>query len=443
MHIELRPIDSITPYDQHPRLNDGAVDAVAKSLKEFGFRQAIVVDTDGVIVVGHTRWKAAKLLGMSTVPVHVAKELTAAQARAYRIADNQTATIADWNMELLPVEISELKDAGFDTDLLGFDDAEMREIMGELAPTVDEDVVPEPRPETVSRRGDLWLLGDQRLLNGDSTSAEDVRRVMNGQRAVLFQTDPPFLVDYDGTNHPNSGKNWHAKRNKDWSKTYGTGWDDADANSDLYDKFIATAIAEAIAENAAWYCWHASRRQAMLEAVWTKHGAFAHQQLVWNKNRPILTRSWYMWKHEPCLMGWIKGNKPHRATKEFMPSVWDIPTVSSASDAGHPTSKPVRLFAIPMQQHTVEGDVCFEPFSGSGSQIIAAEQLKRRCYAVELEPVYIDVAVRRWQAQTGKDATLDGDGRTFNEVERERLGANAQAERKAPAAAEAEKQEAA
>ena len=241
MHIELRPIDSIRPYDQNPRLNDSAVDAVAASLKEFGWRQPVVVDADGVIVVGHTRWKAAQKLGMTTVPVHVAKELTPAQARAYRIADNQTATIAEWDLELLPVEIAALDDLGFDTGLLGFSDEQLAEILGTPAPAVDEDVVPEPRPDAVSRVGDLWLLGQQRLLNGDSTSAEDVKRLMNGRRAVLFSTDPPYLVDYDGTNHPNAGKNWRHNRNKDWSETYGTGWDDADKNSDLYDKFIAVA----------------------------------------------------------------------------------------------------------------------------------------------------------------------------------------------------------
>ncbi len=427
MNIELRPLDSIKPYDQNPRVNDGAVDAVAASLKEFGFRQPVVVDTDGVIVVGHTRWKAAKKLGLAQVPVHVAHELTPAQARAYRIADNQTATIAEWDTDLLPVEIAGLDDMGFDVGLLGFSDEQMAEIMGTPAATVDEDVVPEPRPVAVSRTGDLWLIGGEkgsRLLCGDSTSAEDVRRVMDGQRAALFATDPPYLVDYDGTNHPNTGKNWRHNRNKDWSETYGTGWDDADANSDLYDKFVGVAIAEAVREDAAWYCWHASRRQAMLEAVWVKHGAFVHQQIIWCKNRPVLTRSWYMWKHEPCLMGWIKGKKPHRATKEFVPSVWEMPTVSSATDAGHPTSKPVRLFAIPIEQHTKVGEVCFEPFAGSGSQIIAAAQLKRRCFAVEQEPVYVDVCVRRAQAM-GLAVTLDGDGRTFAEVEVERLGESA------------------
>ena len=419
------PVETLTldPNNakEHPERN---IEAIAASLRRFGQRAPIVVQRDGMIVrAGNGRLIAARSLGWTHVAAIVVND-TEVEAIAYAIADNRTAELAEWSDAKLSELLKSLpQDVRCD---VGFTDADMRELLKSLqSDDVVEDTAPEVRPDSVSRRGDLWLLGDQRLLNGDSTNAEDVKRLMNGQRAVLFSTDPPYLVDYDGTNHPNSGKNWHPKRNKDWSETYGTTWDDADQNSELYDKFIGVAIAEAITENAAWYCWHASRRHAMLEAVWVKHGAFVHQQIIWTKNRPVLTRSWYMWKHEPCLMGWIKGKKPPRQTKEFMPSVWEMATVSSATDAGHPTSKPVQLFAIPMQQHTVEGDVCFEPFSGSGSQLIAAEQLKRRCYAMELESVYVDVAVRRWQAQTGMNATLDGDGRTFSEIERERLGANA------------------
>ncbi len=179
---------------------------------------------------------------------------------------------------------------------------------------------------------------------------------------------------------------------------------EASGNEDLYDKFVAVAIAEAIEANAAWYCWHASRRQKMLEEVWTKHGAFAHQQIIWAKDRPILTRSWYMWQHEPCLMGWVRPNKPPRIADDFPHSVWNIPTVPVGERTDHPTSKPVEVFAIPMRQHTKVGDICYEPFSGSGSQLIAAQMLSRRCYGLEISPVYCDVVVARWEAHTGKKA---------------------------------------
>ncbi|MBI5763656.1 MAG: ParB N-terminal domain-containing protein [Planctomycetes bacterium] len=406
MQIELRPIDQVIPYDRNPRQNESAVDAVVRSITDFGFRQPIVVDTNGVIVVGHTRLKAAQKLGLSEVPVHVAHELTPEQAKAYRIADNQTANLATWDLELLKTELTDLKALDVDLNSLGFSDVDLSRLMAtdENPGLTDPNAIPEPPEAPITQAGDLWLLGEHRLSCGDSTSAADVQRLMNGKRAALFSTDPPYLIDYDGTNHPHK---WGEKdKNKNWSDTYGVTWDDADANPDLYDKFIATAVAEAIQPNAAWYCWHASRRQALLESIWTKHGAFVHQQIIWNKDRPILTRSWYMWQHEPCFFGWVRPNRPTRYAVDHPHSVWNIPTIPAGQKTDHPTSKPVELFAIPMRQHTKAGDICYEPFSGSGSQIIAAEQLSRRCYAMEISPVYCDVAIKRWESFTGRKAKL-------------------------------------
>jgi len=265
----------------------------------------------------------------------------------------------------------------------------------------------------ISRTGDLWVLGSHRLLCGDSTSREDVRRAMNGMKARLFATDPPFLVDYDGTNHPSG---------KDWSETYGVTWNDDDSKSELYPKFIAAAQAEAITDDAAWYCWHASCRYSHLESTWIAAGILPHSQIIWAKNRPVLGNGWYMFQHEPCLMGWKKKCKPARMPNQGMLStLWEVDAVPMGDDRpNHPTPKPLELFAIPMRQHTRENDVCFEPFSGSGTQIIAAEQLTRRCYAIEIATAYVDVAVRRWQQLTGLKATLDGDGRAFAEIETER-----------------------
>lgn len=406
MKIEQRKLGDIKPYERNPRDNDAAVDAVAESIKRFGFRQPIVVDGHGVIVCGHTRWKAAQKLGLEKAPVHVAKDLTPEQIRAYRIADNKTSELGEWDMELLSVELAELQDVGIDWSLLGFDAKELSRL---LDPDIrqgltDPNEVPEPPEKPIAKPGDLWVLGGHRLLCGDSTSTDDVRRVMDGQRAALFATDPPYLVDYDGTNHPHK---WGERdKNKDWSDSYGVTWDEAEANPELYDKFVAVAVAEAIEPNAAWYCWHASRRQAMLESVWTKHGAFVHQQIIWAKDRPILTRSWYMWQHEPCFFGWVRPNKPVRYADDHPHSVWNIPTIAAGQKTDHPTSKPVELFQIPMQQHTKAGDVCYEPFSGSGSQIIAAEQLARRCFAIEISPAYVDVAVARWEKFTGRKAEV-------------------------------------
>jgi DNA modification methylase len=237
---------------------------------------------------------------------------------------------------------------------------------------------------------------------------------MNGERAILFATDPPYLVDYDGSNHPT--------RNKDWSASYGTTWDDSSQGADLYDGFIHAAKAEAIAETAAWYCWHASRRQAMLEACWEKAGAFVHQQIIWVKDRGVLTRSEYLWKHEPCFFGWIKGKRPPRVADERLPSTWEIPSLYGEERPDHPTPKPIDCFAIPMRQHVARGGLCYEPFSGSGSQIMAGEQTGRRVYALEISPAYVDVAIERWQAETRREVVLDGTGESFAHAESERLG---------------------
>jgi DNA modification methylase len=227
-----------------------------------------------------------------------------------------------------------------------------------------------------------------------------VEKVMGGERAILFATDPPYLVDYDGMNHPHAfGKK---DKNKNWSASYGdVNWDESGKNDELYDRFIATAIDVAITKDAAWYCWHASRRQAMLEAVWNKYGAFVHQQIIWVKDRPILTRSWYMWQHEPCFFGWIKGNQPPRVSDDYPKSVWSIATIAPGTETLHPTSKPVECFSIPMIQHTHKGDVCYEPFCGSGTQIIAGEQLGRRVYACELNPAYVALTLERFYRTTG------------------------------------------
>lgn len=402
MDVQLWPLERIKPYERNPRKNDSAVESVAASIREFGFRQPVVVDDAGVVIVGHTRLKAALKLGLDQVPVHVAVGMSPEDARAYRIADNRSNELAEWDYELLPAELAELKGAGIDLSLLGFNDGELARLLdGGVQPgQCDADNIPDPPAEAITQRGDLWLLDGHRLLCGDSTDQSDVEFLMDGQRATLFATDPPYLVDYDGNNHPHK---WGERdRNKDWSDTYGVTWDDADANPDLFDQFISTAVACAIEPNAAWYCWHASRRQAMLEAVWAKHGAFVHQQIIWAKDRPILTRSWYMWQHEPCFFGWVRPNRPERYASDHPHTVWNIPTVAAGAKTDHPTSKPVEVFRIPIQQHTREGDICYEPFCGSGSQIIAAEQLRRRCFAIEISPIYVDQTVKRWEKFTGK-----------------------------------------
>lgn len=424
LQLEDWPIGRLIEYDRNPRKNDDVVDRMAQAIVEFGFRIPIVARSDGLVVDGHLRLKAARLLGLATVPVVLADELSETQIRAFRLLANQSANWAEWDDARLSAELQDLLADDYDLSLVGFSDGELDKLLafvpegdgqeGGAGGSVPPVTIPEPPRNPASRTGDLWILGDHRLLCGDSTSATDVCRLMNGERAILFATDPPYLVDYDGSNHPT--------RNKDWSASYGTSWDDSSQGAELYDGFIAAAVAEAIAEDAAWYCWHASRRQAMLEACWEKAGAFVHQQIIWVKDRGVLTRSHYLWKHEPCFMGWRRPNRPPKVAEETLPSTWALPSFAKDDRPDHPTPKPLDAFGIPMRQHVARGGLCYEPFSGSGSQIMAGEANGRRVFAMEISPAYIDVAVERWQADTGRNAILDGDGRTFAQIRTERLG---------------------
>ncbi|MBX7134397.1 MAG: ParB N-terminal domain-containing protein [Fimbriimonadaceae bacterium] len=440
MQIKMVPCAQINPAPYNPRKDlqpgDPEYERLRKSLDEFGCVEPLVWNKrTGHLVGGHQRFKVLLAQGMKSAQVSVV-DLPLEREKALNLALNKITGAWDQTKlaELLD-ELIHLPD--FDITLTGFDVPEARdliaEVLGDEQPEsfdVEAEIAAAHQRKPVTKPGEMLSLGQHRLLCGDCTDAKQVRKLIKefGTRAILFSTDPPYLVGYDGMNHPASkrragvgsggsresgvGKKTEAAKsspsppkadaNKDWSGTYGVTWDDFDANPDLYDKFIAVAIAEAISTDAAWYCWHASRRQAMLEEVWVKHGAFVHQQIIWCKDRSILTRSWYSWQHEPCLMGWVRPNKPPRRAVDVLPSVWQVPTVPVGAPTEHPTSKPLQLFEIPIRQHTLPNELIYEPFCGSGSQLIAAERLGRRCAAIEISPVYCDVIVRRWIATVGE-----------------------------------------
>lgn len=303
-----------------------------------------------------------------------------------------------------------------------FADGILFDVINEESISESEDTAQWTKPffNIISQRGDIWLLDKHRLMCGDSTNADDVCRLMNGKKAALFATDPPYLVDYNCDNSPvtdtDYSKRYRSIRNREKSvESANVTWD-KEENDKLYSKFIDTSISHAIMPNAAWYCWHAGKKQGMLEDEWSRVNVIVHQQIIWVKTRAALTYSHYMWQHEPCLFGWIKNNKPPRVSKKYLSTVWHCESVGKDIARLYPTSKPIKLFATPMEQHLSPDDICYEPFSGSGSQIIAGETMNRAVYAMEIEPKYVDATIRRWQLKSNKQAILEETGHTLVET---------------------------
>ncbi len=408
--VEIVPIGTLFISPTNPRKNDAAVDHVAASIRRFGFQQPLVAKRTGEVIAGNTRLKAAQRLSLTEVPV-VWFDGTDLDATAFAIADNRTHEFAEWDEPALAKLLAELRDEDA-LDGVGFGTDDVDRMLRELAvadgsTAVDDQGPDEPPVNPVSRRGDLWLLGNHRLLCGDSTSPADVDRLMDGKRATLIATDPPYLVDYTGERPNDSGK--------DWSQTYRE-IDIKDA--DAFFRGVFTNVKRVAAPNAAIYCWHAHKRCGDIQRVWRDLGILDHQQLVWIKPTAVFGRVYWHFRHEPCMMGWVQGSKPeHDGVHEF-DSVWEVDWQGKSRVVGneHPTEKPVELFARPMRKHTKAGDLVFEPFSGSGSQLIAAETLGRRCHAMEISPAFVDVAIRRWEKATGKEATLAGTGQRYAEV---------------------------
>ena len=283
----------------------------------------------------------------------------------------------------------------------------------------DPDEVPEPPAEPIVKPGDLWQLGTHRLLCGDATVPADVERLMAGERAVLMATDPPYLVNYDGGNHPQT---WNKDGRKVSAEKKTKHWDtysDPDQASSFFRDFLVAACVQALVPDAAIYQCFGMMRADLVMAAWREAGLLPHQVVIWKKSRPVLTRCWFMYDFEPIMAGWQKGNMPALKPPSNERCIWEIGTTEGVEDgvAGtHPTIKPVALIRRPIEWHTKPGGLLYEPFSGSGTAIVAAETSGRRCYALEIAPAFCEVALQRWQAFTGKQATLEGEGATYAEV---------------------------
>ena len=387
MSVELRPLDAVRPYANNPRQNDDAVEAVAESIRRFGFRQPIVVDADGVIVAGHTRYRAAQRLGLATVPVHVATDLTADEVRAYRLADNKTAELASWDTSMLSIELDALRGAGIDWTLLGFDEEELAKL---LAPAgteglTDPDAVPEKPVDPVTKPGDLWLLGKHRLLCGDSTSAPDVARLLDGAVPTLMVTDPPYGVEYD----------------PEWRMDAGLTGNTARMGKVMNDDRADWTEAWKLFPGDVAYVYHAGVFASTVQQSLERAGFAIRAQIIWAKDRLALSRGDYHWQHEPCWYAVREGGKGHRTDDRTQTTLWSIPARDDAGH-GHGTQKPVECMERPVRNHLA--DTVYEPFAGSGTTVIACERTGRACIAMELDPGYCDVIVRRWEEFTGKKA---------------------------------------
>lgn len=413
LSVELVQVSRLFGSPSNPRINDPAVPHVAASIRRFGWQQPLVAKRSGEVIAGNTRLKAAQSLGITEVPV-VWFEGSDLDATAYQIADNRTHEFSAWEEKGLARILQELR-AEDALVGIGYDDADIDALIKKLdaelplAP-VDDPGPSEPPLVAVTRTGDLWILGEHRLLCGDSTCADDIERLLGGEQPTLFSTDPPYCVDYTGQDRPiHDGK----PSGKDWSHLY--------REVDIKDlgvflDSVFAACLPRLASRSPIYVWHAHVQQPTIAAVFERQGLLLHQVLVWVKPCATFGHSYYRWRHEPCAFGWRKGEKPEHGVGQ-LETVWECDWDGKARiTTFHPTSKPTRLFEIPIEQHTQRGDVVLEAFNGSGSQIIAAEKLGRRCFAMELQPAFIDGTIERWQKATGKSAVLDGTDESFAQI---------------------------
>jgi len=444
--IELWPLHKLTPYARNSRTHsDEQVAQIAASIVEFGFNNPILVDTSAGIIAGHGRLLAARKLKLEQVPVVVLDHLTETQKRAYILADNRLAELAGWDENLLRGELAELRDADFNLDSIGFDQAELDRL---LAPEpndglTDEDAIPEPLEEPISRRGDLWILGDHRLLCGDSANREDVDRLVEGAAVDLVNTDPPYnvrveprsnnaiaagLSSFAGLHHHQSF-DVHRGASKGKRTTKKMRPKDRALENDFmkdgdYDALLRQwfgHLARVLKPGGSFYIWGGYANCANYPAALAECGLYFSQAIIWVKEHPVLTRKDFMGNHEWSFYGWREG-AAHWFNPEIKNAtdVWSVKKINPNAMV-HLTEKPVELAARALTYSSKAGQKVLDLFGGSGSTLIAAEKLGRRARLMEIDPPYCDLIVRRWEEYTGKKALLDIDGRSFEEVRDQRV----------------------
>ena len=423
MQIKIWSIDRFVFYVRNPRKNDAAVDNMCASIREFGFKCPILALSNGEVIDGHLRLKAARRLNITDVPVILCDEWTPSQVKAFRIMVNRSATWADWDDELLKLELLDIKASDVDLALTGFDPQELDDLL--LPDSPEEEAAPPIPAYPISSAGDLWQCGPHRVLCGDATDSETVARLLGEQKPLLLITDPPYGIELDSEWRDRAGLNGcgpaqpsylKKRRSKGHKVTSISG----DTRADWSEAFALVPSLE------VGYVWHASKfTREVLDGL-LRIGFLHHQQIIWDKGRTVLTRTHYWFQHEPC---WYvrKKNAPWFGKPGENSTIWNSPSPkfimggSEEEKYDHPTQKPVELMRRPILNHTKPGELVYDPFLGSGTTLAAAEVTGRVCYGLELDPKFTDVVVGRWQKLSGRKATLEGDGRMFEAVAAERL----------------------
>ena len=413
--IELWPIERLRPYARNARLHsDNQIAVLAANMVKFGWTMPCLISDDGELIAGHGRIMAATQLGLSKIPVLRLSHLDEDHRRALRLSDNSVADMAEWDELNLGLEVIDLQALGFDTDLLGFSseflDGLLRAEQGvdeaDNGSTEGEDDIPEPPVTPVSVAGDLWQLGSHRLICGDSTSADVVGRLLGGVKPLLMVTDPPYGVEYDPSWRNQAGA----------AKTKRTGKVLNDDRADWREAW-------SLFPGDVAYIWHGALHAATVADSLIAAGFAIRSQIIWAKDRLVLSRGDYHWQHEPCWYAVRAKGKGHWAGDRKQTTLWQIANKDQDAATVHGTQKPVECMRRPMLNNSSPGQAVYEPFMGSGTTLIAAETTGRLCYGVELNPVYVDVAIERWQAFTGEAAVLLDSGETFAALKSQRLAA--------------------
>jgi DNA modification methylase len=407
--IEFWPIEKLIPYARNPRTHsDAQVAQIAASIAAFGFNNPILVDTKAGIIAGHGRLHAARKLQLAEVPVIVLDHLTEAQKRAYILADNQLALNAGWDDTLLAAELAALQREDFDVSLIGFEAEELARLLAAQDAAeglTDEDAVPELPETPISALGDLWILGDHRLLVGDATDADAVAKLMAGGPADLVFSDPPYNVDYEGYT-------------QDRLKITGDRMSDADFKQFLEATF--RSYRKVVKPGASLYICHSSSWQREFQNALEAAGFEIRCLLIWAKNTFAWGFGRYKFQHEPIFFCHVAGQKDCWYGDKTQSTLWQ--EKKPAANRIHPTAKPVELVERALLNSSKAGDVVADLFGGSGSTLIGCERRGRHTRLMEIDPQYADCIARRYQEYTGKQAVLEGDGRAFEEIKSERVG---------------------